>query len=145
MDVKQIAQEWCDAYNARDSERFAALMAPDIEYDAPAMRAGFSGRLENYFAPNEADPLPDRKLELLRVLGEGSTAVFEMLWFGTSSGTSAAFGPAGQKVQMTNCVVIEINDDGLIQRGVEYVGSYEGVDLGLLGPDAIPHDAARPA
>jgi ketosteroid isomerase-like protein len=145
MDAKQIATEWCAAYNARDSERFANLMAEDIEYSAPAMNAGFSGRLTNYFEPQEGDPLPDRRLELLRVFGDGNCAIFEMLWYGTSSGTGPAFGPAGQKVKMRNCVIIEINEQGLIQNGIEYVGSYEGVDLAKLGPDTIPHDAARPA
>ncbi|WP_123024381.1 nuclear transport factor 2 family protein [Mycolicibacterium stellerae] len=145
MDAKKIAEEWCAAYNERDSERFANLMAEDIEYSAPAMNAGFSGRLTNYFEPKEGDPLPDRSLELLRVFGDDRHAIFEMLWYGTSSGTSPAFGPAGQRVQMTNCVIIDINDDGLISRGIEYVGSYEGVDLSLLGPDAIPHEAARRA
>jgi hypothetical protein len=145
MDAKKIAEEWCAAYNARDGERFANLMAEDIEYSAPAMNAGFSGRLTNYFEPKEGDPLPDRSLELLRVFGDDRHAIFEMLWYGTSSGTSPAFGPAGQKVKMTNCVIIDINDDGLISRGIEYVGSYEGVDLSLLGPETIPHEAARKA
>jgi hypothetical protein len=145
MDAKRIAEEWCNAYNTRNSEKFANLMAEDIEYSAPAMNAGFSGRLTNYFAPREGDPLPDRRLQLLRVFGDGKHAIFEMLWSGTSSGASEAFGPAGQEVKMQNCVIIDINDDGLISRGIEYVGSYEGVDLAKLGPETIPHEAARRA
>ena len=145
MDAKQIAEEWCAAYNKRDSERFANLMAEDIEYSAPAMNAGFSGRLTNYFEPHEGDPLPDRRLELIRVFGDGRHAIFEMLWSGTSSGSSEAFGPAGQEVKMQNCVIIDINDEGLISRGIEYVGTHEGVDLSKLGADTIPHEAARGA
>lgn len=39
--------------------------------------------------------------------------------------------PAGERVEMENCIVLSFRD-GRISRYVEYIGRYEGIDLGIV-------------
>jgi steroid delta-isomerase-like uncharacterized protein len=127
-----------DAWNERDFDRFAELMAPDgkivfvgsgDEYDGPdgARRYG-----EDW-----ANGFPDGRVTIDNVVADGDMVVVEFTGRGTHTGTlQTSMGPlqaTGRSATLKLCDVVQMRDGKVVmQRTYLDTGSMMA-QLGLLG------------
>ncbi|MFD9637284.1 ester cyclase [Streptomyces violascens] len=121
-DADKLVQEWADAYNAQDFERFGALFTDDVAYSVRAYGFAFTGRdafvshIQEYAAA-----VPDRTLTPKRTIADGDLIAVETAFAGTSSGTVPALPPAGQPVTASFCTILRLRD-GKIASQDDYIG-----------------------
>ncbi|WP_058045401.1 ester cyclase [Streptomyces roseifaciens] len=121
-DVNELVNEWVDSYNAKDFDRFGAVLADDVDYVCGAFGLTFTGRdafvghVQEY-----AGAVPDRKLTLKRVIAEGDAVALEYDFAGTSSGAHPGLPPAGAPVNVSFCTVMQLRG-GRIASQTDYLG-----------------------
>jgi steroid delta-isomerase-like uncharacterized protein len=88
------ANDWLDAFNAADWQRFAAGMTPDVVYEETGTGRRVDG-VDAYVQLCQVwrQAFPDVRGEIRNVVASGNTVVQEVLWEGTHTGTLE--GPAG--------------------------------------------------
>jgi ketosteroid isomerase-like protein len=104
-DAGQLVRNLYERYQARDWVAAAELLHPEVELAMPATAEGQAGR-DAVLAFQVDYPEPWGDLTVLRVVGEGDTAVAE----------NEIVGPAGT----FRCAAFWRVQDGLLHRGVEY-------------------------
>jgi steroid delta-isomerase-like uncharacterized protein len=119
MGIEEIAREYLEAWNSRDFDRGAALVADDaeiIDFDGSVGRgpAGAREQSETY-----ATAFPDGKIEIKRILAAGDTAVAEVVGRGTHDGPFGDVPATHKTVELPFCDVLTIRD-GKIVRDRQY-------------------------
>lgn len=142
----EIAREFYAAWNERDFERAAALVADDGELlivGTGERRTGPQGSIE--YSRMWADAFPDGRVEITRTIAEGDHVVVLFRGRGTHTGTlrsAAGDIPAtGKQVTLDLCDVYEIRG-GKVKTNWTYFDSGSLLtQLGLLEPAAAPASA----
>lgn len=142
----EIAQEFYAAWNERDFERAAALVADDGELlivGTGERRTGPQGSIE--YSRMWADAFPDGQVEVMRTIAEGDHVVVLFRGRGTHTGTlrsAAGEIPAtGKQVTLDLCDVYEIRG-GKVKTNWTYFDSGALLtQLGLMEPAAAPASA----
>jgi steroid delta-isomerase-like uncharacterized protein len=121
-DANKLVQEWVDAYNDQDFDRFGALFTADVAYACGAFQLAFSGRdAWIHHVQEYAGAVPDRRLTLKQVIADGDTIAIEYGFGGTSSGAHPALPPAGQPVTVGFCTVLQLRGDQIAAQ-TDYLG-----------------------
>ncbi|MFD7236404.1 ester cyclase [Streptomyces syringium] len=121
-DINELVHEWVDAYNNQDFNRFGAVFTDDVVYTCGAFGLAFTGRdafvdhIREY-----AGAVPDRTLTLKRVIAEGDAVAIETDFAGTSSGANPALPPAGQPINVSFCIILQLRG-GRIASQTDYLG-----------------------
>jgi steroid delta-isomerase-like uncharacterized protein len=107
--LKQIAQDFIDAFNAGDWARFRAPLTPDLSYE----ETGTGRRVDDpdtyvQLCQGWKQAFPDVKGTIRNVVGAGNTVVQEILWEGTQDGElptpNGTLPPSGRRI-MTPAVL----------------------------------------
>ena len=124
QDVATVARNWLDAFNASDWELVKAGLAPDCIYDEYGTQRHIEGNqpivevLQNW-----KTAMPDVKGKIKNVLTNGDSAVLELVWEGTQTGslkTATGVIPASGKRQVTPGAMAVDAKNGKIQRTRNY-------------------------
>lgn len=142
----EIAREFYAAWNERDFERGAALVADDGELlivGTGESRTGPQGSIE--YSRMWADAFPDGRVEIMRTIAEGDHVVVLFRGRGTHTGTlrsAAGDIPAtGKQITLDLCDVYEFRG-GKVKTNWTYFDSGSLLtQLGLLEPAAAPASA----
>lgn len=146
MENVEIAREFYAAWNDRDFERAAELMADDGEIlvmGTGERYTGPQGAIE--FSRMWAEAFPDGRVEVTRTIAEGDHVVVLFRGRGTHTGTlrsAAGEIPAtGREITLDLCDVYEFRG-GKVKRNWTYFDSGSLLtQLGLLEPAAAPASA----
>jgi ketosteroid isomerase-like protein len=106
MDAVSQVRALYEAYQARDWERAAACLHPDVAIDMPATGEWLAGR-DKALAFQRAYPEPWGVMTVLRALGGAADAVAEV----------EVVDPQGQRFGLA---AFWRQEDGLLRTGVEY-------------------------
>ena len=122
---KAVLRRWIEAYNERDLETEAAVLAPDYVAHVPAA----PGPLESLeawrqFSGSFAEAFPDLRLTVQDIAAEGETVAARVAFHGTHRGELQGIPPTGKEVAFTS---IEVN------RVVGGKVEEHWVELDLLG------------
>jgi steroid delta-isomerase-like uncharacterized protein len=135
-DNLRIVREFHAAWNDRDFDRAAALMAPDGEILVVGSGERFVGpEGSKTFSQRWADGFPDGRIEITDTISEGDRIAVLYRGRGTHTGTlknaSGEIPATGKEVTLELCDVIQIRDDGKVQSVRTYFDS--GSLLAQLG------------
>jgi steroid delta-isomerase-like uncharacterized protein len=122
---KAVLRRWIEAYNERDLQAEADVLAPDYV----AHVATVSGPLEGLgawrqFSGSFAEAFPDIRLTIEEIMAEGDMVAARVAFRGTHRGEFQGIPPTGKEVAFTS---IEVNgvEEGKVQE--------HRVELDLLG------------
>ena len=114
MTIREVFEKGTDAFNAHDIDRFAQLMADDVEFRAP----GVSGRGKAAcaaFYKSWLDAFPDGHIDVKNVELSGDFAVEEGTFTGTHNGflitPTGDIPPTGKSVEVGYIQVIRFRED----------------------------------
>ena len=134
-DAAAVVRETFAALDARDLDRFRALLHPEAEdrflavgtFSGPDAIAAFFGEL---FAA-----VPDARLEVRRVVSDGDVAVVEWTMRGTFGGGSfQGIRPTGKRVEIEGVDVVEVRDGLQYRNSIYYDGATFARQIGMLPP-----------
>jgi steroid delta-isomerase-like uncharacterized protein len=119
MGIDEIARDYFEAWNRRDFDRIAELVADDaeiIDFDGTVDRgpAGAREQSERYAAA-----FPDGKLEIKQIVTSGETAVAELIGRGTNDGPFGDVPATHKQVELPFCDVLTIRN-GKVVRDRQY-------------------------
>jgi steroid delta-isomerase-like uncharacterized protein len=122
---KAVLRRWIEAYNERDLQAEADVLAPDYVAHVPAAPGPLEG-LEAWrqFSGSFAEAFPDIRLTIEDIMAEGDMVAARVAFRGTHRGEFQAIPPTGKEVNFT---AMEIN------RVVEGKVEEHWVELDLLG------------
>ena len=126
---KAVIRRWIEAFNERDLEAEAAVLAADYVAHVPAAPGPLEG-LEAWrqFTAPFTEALPDLRLAVQDIAAEGETVAARVAFHGTHRGEFQGIPPSGKEVAFSsmefNRVVdgkveehwVEINLLGLVQQ-----------------------------
>ena len=126
---KSVIRRWIEAYNQRDLEAEAAVLAPGYVAHVPAAPGPLEG-LEAWrqFTAPFTEAFPDLRLTVEDIMSEGDMVAARVAFHGTHRGELQGIPPTGKKVAFSsmefNRVVdgqveehwVEINLLGLVQQ-----------------------------
>lgn len=134
-ETEAIVRETFAALDARDLDRFRALLHPDAE-DRFLAVGTFTGRdaivafFEEMFRA-----VPDSRLEVGRVIADANVAAVEWTLTGTFSGGSfQGIRPTGKHVEIEGVDVVEIRDGLQYRNSIYYDGASFARQIGMLPP-----------
>ena len=122
---KAVIRRWIEAYNERDLEAEAEVLAPDYVAHVPAAPGPLEG-LESWrqFSGSFAEAFPDIRLTVEEIFSEGDLVAARVAFRGTHRGEFQGIPPTGKEVAFTS---IEVN------RVVGGKVEEHWVELDLLG------------
>jgi steroid delta-isomerase-like uncharacterized protein len=122
---KAVLRRWIEAYNERDLQAEADVLAPDYVAHVPAVPGPMEG-LEAWrqFSGSFAEAFPDIRLTIEDIMAEGDMVAARVAFRVTHRGEFQAIPPTGKEVNFT---AMEIN------RVVEGKVEEHWVELDLLG------------
>jgi steroid delta-isomerase-like uncharacterized protein len=126
---KAVLRRWIEAYNERDLEAEAAVLAPDYVAHVPAAPGPLKGsEAWRQFTTPFTEAFPDIRLTVEDIFSEGETVAARVAFRGTHRGEFQGIPPTGKKVAFSsmefNRVVggkveehwVEIDLLGLVQQ-----------------------------
>ena len=124
-ETKAVIRRWIEAYNERDLETEAEVLAPDYVAHVPAAPGPLEG-LEawRHFTGAFSEAFPDVRLTIQDILSEGVMVAARVAFHGTHRGEFQGIPPTGKEVAFTS---IEVN------RVVGGKVEEHWVELDLLG------------
>jgi ketosteroid isomerase-like protein len=136
-----IHRELLSAWNARDFDRYRALLHPEYSYTGSDGREMPGGpEVGVGVARMFATAFPDGKTTLTRVYVQGDVAVAEFKATGTFKGELMGMAPTGKSMTLPVCNVIELRD-GKAYREREYMDML--AMMTQVGAAPAPGGAAR--
>ena len=120
----EIAKAWISAYNAKDWNALNDVSAPDIVYDEVGTQRVIRGR-SDYLSASKgwASAFPDSAATFGGSQASGDTAVLEVTWRGTHTGslqTPTGSVPATHKpIEIRACLVVAVAE-GKVQTARHY-------------------------
>ena len=111
-DPLAVANRWIAAYNGKDFDTLAMLMAPDIHVEHHNRGALLSGAETMLTVMRQfATLLPDRRFHSLRrQFVAGDTVVSELIWEGTPTDDVEGFAKKGETVKLELACIWTIRD-----------------------------------
>jgi steroid delta-isomerase-like uncharacterized protein len=122
---KAVLRRWIEAYNERDLQAEADVLAADYVAHVPAVAGPLEG-LEAWrrFSFSFAEAFPDIRLSIEDIMAEGDMVAARVAFRGTHRGEFQGIAPTGKEVAFSS---IEVN------RVVEGKVEEHWVELDLLG------------
>jgi steroid delta-isomerase-like uncharacterized protein len=117
---KAVLRQWIEAYNERDLEAEANLLAPDYVAHVPAAACPMEG-LEAWrqFSGSFAEAFPDIRLTIQDIFSEGDMVAARVAFHGTHSGEFQGIPPTGKEVTFTSIEVNRVRDGKVEEHWVE--------------------------
>src|SRR3989304_1199057 len=132
-----ITRRIFQAYNDRDLDGMLASVNPDIRITLPGGQL-IRGREERRaHEQQEWEGFPDARVEVRRVIDEGSMAVAEYIWAATNTGPlnlpdGSTLPATGKRIEVP-CVTVVEGKDGLVAAERSYGARMEASQqMGLL-------------
>lgn len=117
VDVAGQAERLIQAYNAKDFDAMAALIAPDLDFAHFNRAFVLHGRdaLLDVLREFAAHYVPDRRFEAPeRVTVAGDIVVLEAWYAGTAAVDLPGFGTAGEAFRFKFCSVMRFDAQGIL-------------------------------
>ena len=133
-DNAAVVRRWIEAYNERDLEAEAAVLAPGLVVHVSAAPGPLEG-LEAWrrFSGSFAEAFPDLRLTVQDIAAEGDTVAARVAFRGTHRGEFQGIPPTGKEVAFSS-IEIDRMGDGKVEEHW-----FEMDLLGLMGQlGAIP-------
>ena len=109
QDLIKRAEDWLEAFNAGDWQRFAAGMTPDVVYEETGTQRRVDG-VDAYvqLCQGWKQAFPDVRGAIRNVVASGDTVVQEIMWEGTHTGplegqVGRCPPPAGASMSRRHC------------------------------------------
>ena len=117
---KALLRRWIEAYNERDLEAEAAVLAPDYVAHVPAAPGPLEG-LEAWrqFSGSFADAFPDIRLTIEDIMAEGDRVAARVAFRGTHSGEFQGIPPTGKEVAFSSIEVNRVREGKVEEHWVE--------------------------
>ena len=117
---KALIRRWIEAYNERDLEAEAAVLAPDYVAHVPAAPGPLEG-LEAWrqFSGSFAQAFPDLRLTVEEIFSEGEMVAARVAFRGTHRGEFQGIPPTGKEVAFTSIEVNRVRDGKVEEHWVE--------------------------
>jgi ketosteroid isomerase-like protein len=122
-DTEAVARRLVDEYNRGSPDWVEALHAPTTEWiELPFL--GGSGRQGGRAALRKAAEdqvanFPDRRMEIVGIVGNATQVALEVEWTGTAA-VATAWAPAGARLRLRAVMMLTIADARVV-REVDYV------------------------
>jgi steroid delta-isomerase-like uncharacterized protein len=116
QDLIKRADDFIDAFNDGDWQRFAAGLAPEVVYEEAGTQRRVGG-VDAYvqLCQGWKQAFPDARGAIRNVVANGSTVVQEIMWEGTQTGTLEGPGgslpPSGKRVRFPASLWITFSGD----------------------------------
>ena len=121
-DNKVVIRRWIEAYNQRDLEAEADLLAPDYVAHVPGAPAPLDLEgLEAWrqFSGSFAEAFPDIRLTIQDIFSEGDMVAARVAFRGTHRGEFQGIPPTGKEVAFTSIEVNRVVDGKVEEHWVE--------------------------
>ena len=117
MNARETIHHLFDAWNNRDWDTIRSLLHPEYIYTGPDGQeaSGIEDGLTVGWKEH-ADGLPDGRVELNALYGDGDVVVTEFTVRGTHNGTWLGIAPTGKSVEVDLCNIIEFRDGKAIRE-----------------------------
>jgi steroid delta-isomerase-like uncharacterized protein len=117
---KAVLRRWIEAYNERDLEAEADVLAPDYVAHVPAA----PGPLEGFeawrrFSGSFAEAFPDLRLTVEDIMAEGDMVAARVAFRGTHRGEFQGIPPTDKEVAFTAIEVNRVRDGKVEEHWVE--------------------------
>jgi steroid delta-isomerase-like uncharacterized protein len=114
--VVEVAKSQITAYNQKDWNAVAAVLAPGCVYDEVPTHRRVQGVIDITAAwRGWATALPDSNATFDRVSVSGDIVTLELTWRGTQTGPletpGGALPPSGRSMEVRACQVVEVTGD----------------------------------
>lgn len=123
VDLVDVSDRLIDAYNAKDFDGMAALIAPDIDFTHfnRDFVLGSRDALLDVLSQFAEQCIPDRRFEAPeRITAVGDKVVREAWYVGTAAVDLPGFGAAGEAVRLKFCSVMRFDADGILVEWKDY-------------------------
>ena len=135
----RVIEEFFDAWNAKDWDRWGSLHADAVYHAGPDHAAPLQGREATLAAHRGlGNVFPDFRYDITRVFGDGGLVCVEWTLTGTQQGPLPAPGgriePTGRQVRVPGCFVFRVADGKVAEYvgHVDFLGMYR--QLGAIAP-----------
>ena len=117
---KAVIRRWIEAYNERDLEAEAAVLAPGLVVHVPAAPGPLEG-LEAWrqFSGSFAEAFPDLRLTVQDIAAEGDTVAARVAFRGTHRGEFQGIPPTGKEVAFSSMEFNRMVDGKVEEHWVE--------------------------
>ncbi len=117
---KALIRRWIEAYNERDLQAEAEVLAPDYVAHVPAAPGPLEG-LEAWrqFSGSFAEAFPDIRLTVEEIFSEGEMVAARVAFRGTHRGEFQGIPPTGKEVAFTSIEVNRVRDGKVEEHWVE--------------------------
>ena len=117
---KAVLRRWIEAYNERDLETEAAVLAPDYVAHVPAAPGPLEG-LEAWrqFSGSFAEAFPDIRLAVEDIFSEGDMVAARVDFRGTHRGEFQGIPPTSKEVAFTSIEVNRLRNGKVEEHWVE--------------------------
>jgi steroid delta-isomerase-like uncharacterized protein len=117
---KALIRRWIEAYNERDLQAEAEVLAPDYVAHVPAAPGPLEG-LEAWrqFSGSFAEAFPDLRLTVEEIFSEGEMVAARVAFRGTHRGEFQGIPPTGKEVAFTSIEVNRVRDGKVEEHWVE--------------------------
>ena len=117
---KAVIRRWIEAYNERDLEAEAAVLAPGLVVHVSAAPGPLEG-LEAWrqFSGPFAEAFPDLRLTVEDIFSEGEMVAARVAFRGTHRGEIQGIPPTGKEVAFTSIEVNRVRDGKVEEHWVE--------------------------
>jgi len=142
-EIRNLFDQWVDAWSSRDPERDRALYAEDVVlYQAPIKKTlvgidHIIARAKDFYEMSEDSRLTVRELHVV-----GDTAVMELNITGTHTGRFLDYEPTGRKFDFDSCLVFKVKDGKIIKHTTYLDTATVLRALGLLTIPGVRPEAA---
>jgi steroid delta-isomerase-like uncharacterized protein len=117
---KAVIRRWIEAYNERDLEAEADVLAPGLVVHVPAAPGPLEG-LEAWrlFSGSFAEAFPDLRLTVRDIAAEGDTVAARVDFHGTHRGEFQGIPPTGKEVAFSSMEFNRVRDGKVEEHWVE--------------------------
>ena len=117
---KALIRRWIEAYNERDLQAEADLLAPGYVAHVPAAPGPLEG-LEAWrqFSGSFAEAFPDLRLTVQDIAAEGDTVAARVAFHGTHRGEFQGIPPTGKEVAFSSMEFNRVADGKVEEHWVE--------------------------
>ncbi|MEN8376925.1 MAG: ester cyclase [Gemmatimonadota bacterium] len=137
---KELVRRFVDAVNARNFVALEEILAPDFHRHCPATPDVEVRSPDDFrrFIESDAAAVPDSRVTLETVVGEGDRVAFWATYSGTQSGQMGPFSPSNRWASLEFAGVFRIDGDRIAHVAVTWDNVSFLSQLGHMPPMPTP-------